>query len=87
MERSRFPKEQIIGNRESTRLAVRSPICAGKYGISNVRVYKLKAEFGGMEFSEAKRPKTLDDDNMRLNPLLVDATLDNGPLKDLLAKK
>jgi putative transposase len=46
-----------------------------------------KAKFGGLEVSEAKRLKTLEDENTRLKRLLADAMLDNAALKDLLGKK
>jgi putative transposase len=50
-------------------------------------IYKWKAKFGGMDVSEAKRLKTLEDENTRLKRLLADAMLDNAALKDLLGKK
>ena len=46
-----------------------------------------KAKFGGMDVSEAKRPKALEDENAKLKRLLADAMLDNSVLKDLLGKK
>ena len=54
-----------------------------KHGVSDVSIYKWKAKFGGMEVSEAKRLKTLEDENTRLKRLLADAMLDNAALKDL----
>jgi putative transposase len=50
-------------------------------------IYKWKAKFGGLEVSEAKRLKTLEDENTRLKRLLADAMLDNAALKDLVGKK
>ena len=50
-------------------------------------IYKWKAKFGGMEVSEAKRLRTLEDENTRLKRLLADAMLDHAALKDLLGKK
>jgi putative transposase len=58
-----------------------------KHGVSDASIYKWKAKFGGMEVSEAKRLKTLEDVNTRLKRLLADAMLDNAALKDLLEKK
>jgi putative transposase len=58
-----------------------------KYGVSDASIYKWKAKFGGLEVSEAKRLKTLEDENTRLKRLLADAMLDNAALKDLLGKK
>lgn len=50
-------------------------------------LYNWKAKFGGLEVSEAKRLKGLEDENSRLKKLLADAMLDNAALKDLLSKK
>jgi len=58
-----------------------------KHGVSDASIYKWKAKFGGMEVSEAKRLKTLEDENTRLKRLLGDAMLDNPALKDLVGKK
>jgi putative transposase len=60
------------------------PTCARKHGVSDASIYKWKAKFGGMEVSEAKRLKALQDENTRLKRLLADAMLDNVALKDLL---
>ena len=61
-------------------------IC-GKHGISGATFYKWKSKYGGMDVSEAKRLKGLEDENAKLKKLLADAMLDNAALKDLLAKK
>ena len=58
-----------------------------KHGASDASIYKWKARFGGMDVSEAKRLRTLEDENTRLKRLLADAMLDNAALKDLLGKK
>lgn len=58
-----------------------------KHGVSDASIYKWKARFGGMDVSDAKRLKALEDENARLKRLLVDAMLDNVVLKDLLGKK
>jgi putative transposase len=55
--------------------------------VSNASIYKWKAKYGGMDISEAKRLKALEDENARLKKLLADAMLDNSALKDLLGKK
>ncbi len=57
-----------------------------KHGLSDVSIYKRKAKFGGIEVSEAKRLKALEDENTRLKRLLADAMLDNAALKDLFGK-
>lgn len=58
-----------------------------KHGVSNASLYKWKAKYGGMDVSEARKLKALEDENARLKKLLADAMLDNSALKDLLGKK
>ncbi len=58
-----------------------------RHGVSDATVYKWKAKYGGMDVSEAKRVKGLEDENARLKWLLADAMLDNAALKDLPGKK
>lgn len=58
-----------------------------KHGISDASIYRWKAKFGGMDVSEAKRLRTLEDENTKLKRLLADATLDDAALKDLLGVK
>jgi putative transposase len=58
-----------------------------KHGISSATFYAWKAKFGGMDVSEAKRLKQLEDENAKLKRLLADSMLDNVALKDLLSKK
>ena len=57
-----------------------------KHGLSPASFYKLKAKYGGMELSDAKRLKQLEDENAKLQRLLADTMLDNVVLKDLLGK-
>ena len=58
-----------------------------KHGVSDASIYKWKARYGGMDVSEARRLKTLEEENARLKRLLADAMLDNVALKDLSGKK
>jgi putative transposase len=58
-----------------------------KHGVSDTSIYKWKAKFGGMDVSEAKKFRGLEDENAKLKRLLADAMLDNVALKDLLGKK
>jgi putative transposase len=58
-----------------------------KHGVSSATFYAWKSKYGGMDVSEAKRLKQLEDENAKLKRLLADAMLDNVALKDLLAKK
>ena len=56
------------------------------HGISDATFYKWKARYGGLELSEAKPLKALEDENGKLKRLLAEAMLDNAALKDLLRK-
>jgi len=86
MRRSRFSEEQIIGIlREQEAGAATTEVCR-RHGISDATFYKWKAKYGGMEASEAKRLKALEDENRRLKKLLAESMLDNAALKDLLGK-
>jgi putative transposase len=87
MKRSRFTEEQVIAIlREQDAGAKTADVCR-RHGISEATFYAWKAKFGGLDVSEARRLKALEDENTKLKKLLADAMLDNVALKDLLAKK
>jgi putative transposase len=87
MKRARFTDEQTIDLLKEQEVGAPVSELCRKHGVSDARIYKWKAKFGGMDVSEAKRPKTLEDENTTLKRLLIDAMLDNAALKDLLGKK
>lgn len=87
MKRSRFTDEQIIGILKEQEAGSKTADVCRKYGISDATFYKYKAKFGGMDVAEAKKLRSLEDENAKLKRLLADAMLDNAALKDLLAKK
>jgi putative transposase len=87
MKRSRFTEEQIIGVLKEHELGAKAADLCRKHGISEATFYNWKSKFGGMDVSEAKRLKGLEDENRKLKKLLAESMLDNAALKDLLSKK
>ena len=87
MNRSRFTEEQIIGILREQEAGVPVADLCRKHGLSSPTFYKWKAKYGGMDVSEARRLKALEDENTKLKRMLADAMLDNVALKDLLGKK
>lgn len=84
MRRSRFTEEQIIAIlSEQERGMATAEVCR-RHGVSSATFYKWKAKFGGMDVSDARRLKTLEQENARLKRLLAEAELDKAVLKDLL---
>lgn len=87
MKRKQFSAEQIIGIlKEAEAGAVVAELCR-RHGMSSATYYAWKAKYGGLEVSDAKRLRALEDENGKLKRLLADAMLDNAGLKDLLSKK
>ena len=87
MKRSRFTEEQIIGIlREQEAGQTTTEVCR-KHGISSATFYKWKAKFGGLEVSDARRLRGLEDENAKLKKLLAEAMLDKAILKDVATKK
>ena len=87
MKRSRFTEEQIIGILKEHEAGISVSELCRKHGVSDASIYKWKAKLGGMDVSEAKKLRGLEDENAKLKRLLADAMLDNVALKDLLGKK
>jgi putative transposase len=87
MKRSRFSEEQIIGIlKEQEAGATTADVCR-RHGVSSASFYKWKAKYGGLEVSEARRLKALEDENSRLKKLLAESMLNEAALRDLLGKK
>jgi len=87
MKRSRFTEEQIIAILKEQEAGVAVAELCRKHGVSSPTFYKWKAKYGGLDVSEARRLRALEDENTKLKRMLADAMLDNVALKDLLGKK
>ena len=86
MKRRRFSEEQIVTILKEHELGAKAADLARKHGISEATLYNWKAKYGGLTVSEAKRLKSLEDENTKLKKPLADAMLDNAALKELLSK-
>ena len=86
MRKNRFTEAQTIGMIKEQEAGLPTSELCRKHGLSAATFYKLKAKYGGMDLSDAKRLKQLEDENAKLKRLLADAMLDNVVLKDLLGK-
>ena len=84
--RTKFIEVPIIGVLKEAEAGVKTADLARRHGISEATIYNWKAKYGGMEVSEAKRLRSLEDENAKLKRLLADTMLDNAALKDLLSK-
>jgi putative transposase len=86
MKRSRFSEEQIIGILKEHQAGLSAADLCRKHGISDATFYNWRSKYGGMEASEAKRLKALEDENKKLKKLLAESMLDVATLKELLGK-
>jgi putative transposase len=87
MKRARFTEEQIIGVLREHEAGAKAAELARKHGVSEATLYNWKAKYGGMDVSEAKRLKQLEDENVKLKKLLAESMLDVSALRELLSKK
>jgi putative transposase len=86
MRKSRFSEEQIIAILKEQEAGMKTAEVCRRHGISQPTFYSWKSKFGGMEVSEAKRLKALEDENRKLKRLLAEQMLDNSTLKEMLTK-
>ena len=87
MRKSRFTDEQVIAIiREQEAGAATSDVCR-RHGVSSATFYKWKTKFGGMDVSDAKRLRALEDENAKLKKLLAESMLDIAILKDVNSRK
>lgn len=86
MRGKRYSEEEIIGILKQADAGVPIAEVCRTSGISSVTFYKWKTKFGGMQVSDAKRLKSLEDENRRLKHIVADLTLDNQALKAVVSK-
>ena len=86
MRKSRFNEEQIIKALKEHAAGLSAADVCRKHGISDATFYKWRSRFGGMEISDARKLKALEDENRKLKKLLAETMLDASTLKEMLAK-
>lgn len=87
MKGKRHSEEQIIGVLKEAQAGVAVKEICRLHGISEQTFYKWKRKFGGMEVSDARRLRSLEDENQKLKKLVADQALDLMVTKELLKKK
>jgi putative transposase len=87
MKKTRFTEAQIFAILKEYDAGRNAQDLSREHGISKATLYNWKAKFGGMELSELKRVKELEEENRKLKHMYAELALDNKILKDILGKK
>ena len=87
MKKTRFTENQIIEILKELQAGIPVMDLCRKYGVSNATIYNWRTKFGGMEESELKRLKQLEEENRRLKHMYAELSLDHRILKDIVEKK
>lgn len=87
MKRKRYTEEKIISILKEDEAGASMPDLARRHGVAENRIYRWKSKFGGMEVSEAKRLRALEEENRKLKHLLAEAELDKAAMKEIIKGK
>jgi putative transposase len=86
MKKSRYSEEQIIAVLKESHAGIATAELCRKHGISDATFYNWRSRYGGMEVSDARRLKSLEDENRKLKKLLAESMLDVATLREALGK-
>lgn len=87
MKKSRFTETQIVAILKETDAGMKVNEICRKHGVSSATYYKWRSKYGGMDASELKRVKELEQENARLKRMYSDLALENDAMRSLIAKK